>query len=91
MIGRVELREGGRWGRCKQHIKHSFQGDFCTEKIIKKQQQQEWASTEQASNETVAKNFWRYLLSNPDRYIYIKLVFFPTVYSLFFSLNREPD
>ena len=28
------------------------------------------SSTEQASNEAVAKNFWRYLLSNPDRYIY---------------------
>ena len=25
----------------------------------------------QASNETVAKNFWKYLLSNSDRYIYI--------------------
>ena len=28
--------------------------------------QKEWSSTEQASNEIVAKNFWRYLLSNPD-------------------------
>ena len=26
----------------------------------------------QASNETVAKNFWKYLLSNSDRYIYIR-------------------
>ena len=48
----------------------SFYGDICTEKIIKKKKK-EWSSTEQASNETVAKHFWGYLLSDPDRYIYI--------------------
>ena len=29
----------------------------------------ELSSTEQASNETVAENSWRYLFANPDRYI----------------------
>ena len=29
----------------------------------------ELSSTEQASNETVAKKSWRYLFANPDRYI----------------------
>ena len=68
--------EGGGWGGCKQHIQHfffqsteAFKWDFCTEKIIEKKRKKEWSSTEQPSNETVAKNFWRYLLSNPDRYI----------------------
>ena len=34
--------------------------DFCTENIIKKKKK-EWSSTEQASNEAVTKNSWRYL------------------------------
>ena len=70
---------GGGWRRCKQHIKHMFLDllqllrRFCTEKIIKNKHtnKQEWSSTEEASNESVAKNFWRQLLSNPDRHIYI--------------------
>ena len=45
-------------------------GEFSTEEIIKRKKK-EWSSTEQASNETVAKNFWRHLLSNPVSYICI--------------------
>ena len=45
--------------------------DFCTEKIIKTNKKKEWSSSEQVPNETVAKNSWRYLFANPDRYIYI--------------------
>ena len=40
----------------------------------------------QASNETVAKNFWKYLLSNSDRYIYIHIY----IYILVFWVERIP-
>ena len=82
-IGRGELRRGGGWGRCKQHIKHMFcdllqllRGFLYWKDHFKKKQQTTksrtiWSSTEQASNDTVSKNLWRYLLSNPDKYIYI--------------------
>ena len=46
-------------------VYYSLLGVFCTENIIRKK----WSSTEQASNETVAKTSWRYLFANPHRYI----------------------
>ena len=68
MIGREEVGAGG-WRKSKQHIKHMFffiycclLGDFCVENITKKER----SSTEQASNETVAKNSWTYLFANPE-------------------------
>ena len=63
---------GGKgWGRCKQHIKHMFFGllQLLRGSLYWKDKKKEWSSPEQASNETVAKNFWRYLLTNPDTHI----------------------
>ena len=69
----------GGVGRCKQHMKHmfflstaAFKGIFVLQRSLKKKKK-EWSSTEQASNETVAKNSWRYLLANPGRYMCVTI------------------
>ena len=54
-------------GRGEMHIYCSLLGDFCTENIIKNEKKKELSSTEQTSNETVARNSWRHLFTNPDR------------------------
>ena len=81
MIGMGEVCGCGCWGRGGDVnsilntcflMYCSLLGDFCTENIIFLKK--EWSSTEQASNETVAKNSWRYLFANPDRYIYLTII-----------------
>ena len=80
----MEGGEGGWWGwddvnsilnTCFFPFNYcSLLGDFCTENIIKENKQtnkKEVSSTEQASNEAVAKNSWRYHFANPYIYIYI--------------------
>ena len=75
MIGRGELRReregGGEDG--KQHMKHmvflstaAFKGIFVLKRSFKKKKK-EWSSTEQASNETVPKNFWRYFIKSRQK------------------------
>ena len=84
MIGRGELRReregGGEDG--KQHMKHmvflstaAFKGIFVLKRSFKKKKK-EWSSTEQASNEAVAKNSGgTFYQIQPDIYICFKSYF----------------
>ena len=67
--------KGGGWvsekdvnsiGKTSFFVYCSFLGVFGTKSIIRKNKT-DWSRTEEASNKTVAKKSWRYLVANPDR------------------------
>ena len=65
MIGREEVRVAGGGGGGEGEDVHSILNTCFLTKKTKQIKNEEWSSSEQASNETVP--FILYLLSNPDR------------------------